>query len=483
MDFYHGLQNYKRTTINEDLGENNNAVQNLNAMSNNIKDNSEDSKEMSIDEISESDVVKLNKKSRLLSELVPNKHSSNIQVDDTRLYGGRFTSQGNLYYCSSQDLIGIYNSTNPYKMKKIKTVSALDVNWTIASMDTTSDEEYLVYSSLSPYLHIVDLKTLWKFHQKICLSNADGGWQGYGFHFGVFCWKFSGDGNELVWVTNSAQIIVYDLNQHIKVWNIFDTHDNDINTVCFANRNNSNILFTGSDDRIIKVWDRRIMDGNSPIGWFIGHREGLTHIDSRGDERYLASNGKDQTLKLWDLRKMNELHDLQNLESLSVMKNFDYRWMDYVPEDDSKHELDNSIMTFEGHKVLQTLIRWYFSPIETTSQRYLYSGSADGCIYVFDILTGENKTCIPNQSGQCIRDISWHPKVPVIASTSFDGSIDVFSLEHWMKYPTLTDKKRRKRRVQNTYGMNLYGGRRGFYVYNQDDDNSEEDEEYSNDFE
>jgi len=57
------------------------------------------------------------KNNKFLSEEVPNKHDYTIHVDDTRIYGGRFTSKGNLYYCSSQDLIGIYNSTNPYKMK------------------------------------------------------------------------------------------------------------------------------------------------------------------------------------------------------------------------------------------------------------------------------------------------------------------------------------------------------------------------------
>jgi WD repeat-containing protein 23 len=37
---------------------------------------------------------------------------------------------------------------------------------------------------------------------------------------------------------------------------------------------------------------------------FLGHTEGLTYIDSKGDGRYVISNGKDQTCKLWDLRKM-----------------------------------------------------------------------------------------------------------------------------------------------------------------------------------
>lgn len=85
-----------------------------------------------------------------------------------------------------------------YRIRKIKTISALDVNWTITSMDTTSDEEYLVYSSITPYLHIVDLKTLSKFHMRISLSELENPTWGLGGFFGVFCCKFSGDGKELV---------------------------------------------------------------------------------------------------------------------------------------------------------------------------------------------------------------------------------------------------------------------------------------------
>lgn len=42
---------------------------------------------------------------------------------------------------------------------------------------------------------------------------------------------------------------------------------------------------------------------------FLGHTEGLTYIDSKGDGRYVISNGKDQTCKLWDLRKMVSTDD------------------------------------------------------------------------------------------------------------------------------------------------------------------------------
>lgn len=37
----------------------------------------------------------------------------------------------------------------------------------------------------------------------------------------------------------------------------------------------------------------------------MGHLEGITFLDSRGDGRYFISNGKDQAIKLWDIRKMS----------------------------------------------------------------------------------------------------------------------------------------------------------------------------------
>lgn len=56
---------------------------------------------------------------------------------------------------------------------------------------------------------------------------------------------------------------------------------------------------------IQQVWDRRCLNAKGkPAGILMGHLEGITYIDSRGDGRYFISNGKDQTTKLWDIRKM-----------------------------------------------------------------------------------------------------------------------------------------------------------------------------------
>lgn len=57
-----------------------------------------------------------------------------------------------------------------------------------------------------------------------------------------------------------------------------DTYD--INTVSATP--DFNVIATGGDDGLIKLWDRRILSSSSsnPIGGFIGHFEGITSIDN-----------------------------------------------------------------------------------------------------------------------------------------------------------------------------------------------------------
>jgi WD repeat-containing protein 23 len=62
------------------------------------------------------------------------------------------------------------------------------------------------------------------------------------------------------------------------------------------------LIFTGSDDSLVKVWDRRVL--TKEAGTFVGHSEGITHVTSKGDGILLASNSKDQLLKVWDIRMM-----------------------------------------------------------------------------------------------------------------------------------------------------------------------------------
>ena len=211
----------------------------------------------------------------------------------------------------------------------------------------------------------------------------------------------------------------------------------DVNAVCYGDKSSPHILYSGSDDTVIRVWDRRSMGSKVPAGVFMGHNEGLTYVDSKGDGRYVLSNGKDQMMKLWDLRKMISLEHIPKLDPARLNTGFDYRFMKYSEAEYQPHPHDCSVVTFRGHRVLKTLIRCHFSPPGSTNSRYVYSGSEDGKVYIYNLdatLAGtvdvnmathrsRPKVLSPyyhsyelqNRWKTCVRDASWHPNAPVIA--------------------------------------------------------------------
>jgi len=60
----------------------------------------------------------------------------------------------------------------------------------------------------------------------------------------------------------------------------------------------------------------------------MGHTEGVTYVSAKGDGRYIISNGKDQALRLWDLRKMRSSQDFERVRSSNYgVHGFDYRFV------------------------------------------------------------------------------------------------------------------------------------------------------------
>lgn len=87
-------------------------------------------------------------------------------------------------------------------------------------------------------------------------------------------------------------IPVYDI-EYKKTLVEQDAHDDDINSVCFAEADSPHILLSGSDDTFIKLWDRRAMKSSrKAVGNLVGHIEGITCVSTKGDGRFCISNSK-----------------------------------------------------------------------------------------------------------------------------------------------------------------------------------------------
>ncbi|KAL8839060.1 MAG: hypothetical protein Q9170_001896 [Blastenia crenularia] len=366
---------------------------------------------------------------KLVSQgLIPSSNADTIIHYDTRCYSGQFSDDGNFFFSCAQDFkVRMYDTSNPYNWKYYKTSTYQGGQWTITDASLSPDNKFLAYSSIR--------SVIWSI-------------------------RFSGDGRELVAGTSDQSVYVYDIETKKSILRIAG-HQDDVNAVCFGDNSSPHILYSGSDDTLIKVWDRRSMGDSRAAGVFIGHTEGLTYVDSKGDGRYVLSNSKDQTMKLWDLRKMMSTEKASKHDPARYSTGFDYRFMAYSENEYEPHPQDCSLVTFRGHRVLKTLIRCHFSPPGSTDSRYVYSGSEDGSVYIYNMdatLAGKldvNKATLhsrpkdpdyypsqyemrnnrdPDAWKTCVRDASWHPNAPVVAATSWNGwgmSTGTCSIHSW----------------------------------------------------
>lgn len=356
-------------------------------------------------------------KCRISSRLLPN-----VKVDTqhypSKAFCGTFARNGDIFMTACQDsVIRIYD-TSQGDFKEFKSVSARDVGWSILDMAVSPDGLYFVYSSWSEYLHLCNVFGDHQVHQALPLCPEDR-------RFCIFSLQFSCDGGDILGGANDSCLYVFDREAHHRSLRI-RAHDGDVNAVAFADKT-SQILFSGGDDGLCKVWDRRTLSEQNPkpVGILAGHSNGITFVDSKNDARYLITNSKDQTIKLWDMRAFSSKEGIQATRTAVACQNWDYRWQ-RVPkkllEICEKLPGDTSLMTYHGHTVLQTLIRCHFSPAATTGQQFIYTGCASGRVVVYDLLTGKVATVLSGHRS-CVRDVSWHPYLPVLVSSSWDGSV------------------------------------------------------------
>nr|CCA13971.1 conserved hypothetical protein [Albugo laibachii Nc14] len=327
-----------------------------------------------------------------------------------RLYCGGFSSDGSQFLVAGQrDDISLYNTSN-WELECSLPVH--EIRWTVTDAKYAPDDKHVLYSTITSNIRMISVENstekVFSLHEADSSSNRSRQTERYRrFHqgrFGVWSFDLNSTGTQLVAGTSTNGIVLYDMEAERPLCHV-EGHTDDVNGIAFVDGQfHSNVIVSGSDDALIKLWDRRLLSDAStkPQGVFPGHTDGITHLCSRDDGYYFLSNSKDQTSKLWDLRQSHtaEVHN----QSPPFRKPYywDYRYENYPGRNNVpiSHPLDQSLMTYRGHSVMQTLIRCYFSPQWTTAQKYIYTGSADGRIYVWTLAVYSNTTATGDMQKQ-----------------------------------------------------------------------------------
>lgn len=370
-------------------------------------------------------------KCQITDRFLPNKRQVLLKYRQ-KAFCGSYSDDGDLFLSACQDQhLRVYDTTCG-NFKMINAIRARNVGWSILDTVLSPDKRHLIYSSWCDSIHQVEVFSDKEDnnHQALQLTAGDDS------RFCVFSLRFSQDGDEILCGSNDGCLYLYDriyMRQSMKI----SAHEDDVNAVAFVDTP-THVVASGGDDGLCKIWDRRALRENHPVpvGILAGHLDGLTYIDPRGDGRYLITNSKDQSIKLWDLRKFSSTRAVEETKRAVCNQNWDYRWQNVprhlhrLPKEISE---DSSVMTYRGHSILQTLIRCHFSPAHTTAQKFIYTGCASGSVVVYDALTGE---IVRELSGHrsCVRDVSWHPFQPEIISSSWD-----FTLARWTYCEDLSD--------------------------------------------
>lgn len=387
----------------------------------------------------------------IAQSMIPATNPDMIVRYNAPVYLGQFSDDGNFFYSATKDFqVRMYDTANVNEWQHYKTAVHPSGRWTLTDASLSPDNRWLAFTSMMPQVCLAPTDP----HDEgdpYLLDLSEGADDDNQYHsYAIFSVRFSGDGRELVVGTSASTIVVYDIESR-RVLHSINGHDQDVNAVCFGDKASPHLLYSGSDDATIKVWDRRSLGDGRPAGAFIGHCEGITYIDSKGDGRYILSNGKDQTMRLWDLRMAMSTADFGRNDPTRLTRDssYDYRFQRYDDRLSFRHPFDNSVVTFRGHRVERTLIRCHFSPPGSSDGSYVYSASHSGKVYIWNLdatlagiidvrkatsntiakmvakedAAGMGGRNIPmryrNQyrsvDGRiCVRDASWHPTAPVL---------------------------------------------------------------------
>ncbi|ETO20605.1 WD-repeat protein [Reticulomyxa filosa] len=249
------------------------------------------------------------------------------------------------------------SDTHEYDRWKVyKQVEGSFSGWSIIDVALSNDLKWVCYSGWCNDVALVNIYGDHELHEAHEILAG----RGRCCIFGV---EFDPLSERLTCASSNGELTIYNIERKQRECSWPNAHGDDVNQSTWLNEH---IIVSGSDDGLIKVWDKRIDKHRACVGGFIGHYQGITCVSSC-ENKYILSNSKDQSMKLWDMRLINSVAECDGiageLQNLTSQHDYRYRqWRRSAQHNNQKLRLDRSLQTYTGsHQVSTTLIRSDFS--------------------------------------------------------------------------------------------------------------------------
>jgi len=199
-----------------------------------------------------------------------------------------------------------------------------------------------------------------------------------------------GAGDVIASASDDGRVMLWDLRVAKRASRSFAC---DVPTTAVAMSKDGGRVFSGGVDDVVRMWDAR-MDAEAVLT-MRGHSDTITGLALSPCGAYVLSNAMDNTLKMWDTRAY--------VEGEREMKSF----------------------VGHAHNYEKGLLRCAFSSDGTR----VAAGSADMCVYVWDVDKGKLAYKLPGHKG-AVNDVAFHPvENPILASAGADGVIFLGELD------------------------------------------------------
>ncbi|XP_077646026.1 DDB1- and CUL4-associated factor 11 [Lonchura striata] len=354
-------------------------------------------------------------RNRLSAHFLPN-HAAALEPHPQKVFCAVFADRGRRLLTACQDHFLRLFEVSGAGLRLLRATRGRQVGWSILDVALGPEGRQALYCSWSSHVHAFDLHGEGDAHTALDFRPEDR-------RFAVFSLAVGPDGRDVMGGANDGCVYVYDREAQRRVERV-PAHEDDVNAVALADASGQ-LLLSGGDDGVGRAWDRRCL-AEGPALTLAGHRDGLTFLHARGDGRYVVSNSKDQSAKLWDLRRPSGEAALAATRRAVARQSWDYRWQRAPRSARRAPPLpgDASVLTFRGHSVLRSLLRCRLAP--PGGAPALAAGSADGAVLVYDVTTGRALRRLTNH-GACVRDVSWSPEGAWLASASWDGTVRLWT--------------------------------------------------------